>query len=445
MKKLVYLLSCLFLLSAGFTACSSDYDDPPEQPESHQNETPMDSTTVDKDSTEVDSVDVNTVIYNDGDSLPMLEVGRSWNYVRTHANGMTDKVSLKLTESLIIGSDTAYKLAYCTPEDTMVRYAISLPAFYMKKLLFSYDLENGKEKKGFLPFLLGWGASTFKWNFGGGPAYEQHLPGKLRVMDEVAVGRTKYKRYALYDDNNKTEDLWISGIGSMKTGILVGERYQDIVGTDVLTFESLTDGEGSLLCRAADFTAPSIVDADYRPLVEDKKVWYCAEFNGAGTAGWQFQYFTDGDTIVGGQQCLRLYGQNHYKSGITEYLCALYEKDRQVWFAEAGSEEFRLLYDFSMSYDETMTLTFENIHGRSGTMTKRGDNYYTHDGHSWHAHIFNGPCILEGVGADRGLLMPLLVNITGGYYSLLLCTVDGKVIYDSHEMNREDILPVTLQ
>jgi hypothetical protein len=142
MKKLVYLLSCLFLLSAGFTACSSDYDDPPEQPESHQNETPMDSTTVDKDTTEVDSVDVDTVIYNDGDSLPMLEVGRSWNYVRTHANGMTDKVSLKLTESLIIGSDTAYKLAYCTPEDTMVRYAISLPAFYMKKTLASLAINQ---------------------------------------------------------------------------------------------------------------------------------------------------------------------------------------------------------------------------------------------------------------------------------------------------------------
>ncbi len=43
MKKLVYLLSCLFLLSAGFTACSSDYDDPLEQPGSHQNETPTDS------------------------------------------------------------------------------------------------------------------------------------------------------------------------------------------------------------------------------------------------------------------------------------------------------------------------------------------------------------------------------------------------------------------
>ena len=40
MKKLVYLLSCLFLLSAGFAACSCESEDPPEQPSSHQNETP---------------------------------------------------------------------------------------------------------------------------------------------------------------------------------------------------------------------------------------------------------------------------------------------------------------------------------------------------------------------------------------------------------------------
>ena len=44
MKKLVYILSCLFLLSAGFAACSCESDDPPEQPSSHQNEEPVDST-----------------------------------------------------------------------------------------------------------------------------------------------------------------------------------------------------------------------------------------------------------------------------------------------------------------------------------------------------------------------------------------------------------------
>ena len=42
MKKLFYLLNGL-LLTAALAACSSDYDDPPEQPGSHQNETPTDS------------------------------------------------------------------------------------------------------------------------------------------------------------------------------------------------------------------------------------------------------------------------------------------------------------------------------------------------------------------------------------------------------------------
>ena len=43
MKKLVYILGSLFLFSASFTACSSDYDNPPEQPDSHQDEMPVDS------------------------------------------------------------------------------------------------------------------------------------------------------------------------------------------------------------------------------------------------------------------------------------------------------------------------------------------------------------------------------------------------------------------
>ena len=62
MKKLVYLLSCLLLLSAGFAACSSESDDPPEQPSSHQNETPVDSIAVNNDTTEIDSTEALTVI-----------------------------------------------------------------------------------------------------------------------------------------------------------------------------------------------------------------------------------------------------------------------------------------------------------------------------------------------------------------------------------------------
>ena len=62
MKKLVYILSSLFLLSAGFAACSCESEDPPEQPSSHQNETPVDSTIVNNDTTVIDSTEAYIVI-----------------------------------------------------------------------------------------------------------------------------------------------------------------------------------------------------------------------------------------------------------------------------------------------------------------------------------------------------------------------------------------------
>ena len=43
MNKLFNLLCCSLLLIAGLAACSADYDDPPEQPDSHQDEVPVDS------------------------------------------------------------------------------------------------------------------------------------------------------------------------------------------------------------------------------------------------------------------------------------------------------------------------------------------------------------------------------------------------------------------
>lgn len=62
MKKKVYLLICLLLLSAGFPICSCNSDDPSDQPSSHQNETPVDSAIVNNDTTEIDSTEAYIVI-----------------------------------------------------------------------------------------------------------------------------------------------------------------------------------------------------------------------------------------------------------------------------------------------------------------------------------------------------------------------------------------------
>jgi len=64
MKKLVYLLICLFLLSAGFAACSCESEDPPEQPSSHQNETPVDSIDTGSSADQLDESGIDSIHFS---------------------------------------------------------------------------------------------------------------------------------------------------------------------------------------------------------------------------------------------------------------------------------------------------------------------------------------------------------------------------------------------
>ena len=384
----------------------------------------------------------------DRESLPLLELGRSWNYVRTNADGTTDAVSLKLERDTMIGIEKAFFLTYCTPEKTVTRYALQEPKFFQNAIVVSYDLESG-EKEGFYPSQLWAGMSSCDWNmYYPDDTYSQALPGMLREFDQTETDGIVRERCTFYEDSDtglRMTDVWINGIGSQKTGILIGDRYADVVGEDNLRFVSLTNADGTELYSADDFEQHLNAKPPYRQLAEDKKVWYCASFP-SGTnrkIANHYQYFTDGDTLINGQDCYKLYGQNHYMSGKVEYLCGIYEKDRQVWFIEKGSETPRLLYDFSMDYGDSMELSFENIEGRGGTMTKQGDEYFVHDQQLWHAHLYGKGPSVEGVGSTHGLLTPLQVGVTGGEWKLLLCTVNGEVLYDSHLLDRDEVLSVS--
>lgn len=63
MKKQVYLLSCLFLLTAGFAACSShDLYEDPEQPKSHQMESQGENDTTDYSKETIPPVEANAEV-----------------------------------------------------------------------------------------------------------------------------------------------------------------------------------------------------------------------------------------------------------------------------------------------------------------------------------------------------------------------------------------------
>ena len=91
MKKLFYLFNTL-LLTAALAACSSDYDDPPEQPNSHQNEVSVDSvdSTQDegasKDYTVISTVPVSEEVKAFFDeALPKEEGNTAYFYFDNHA------------------------------------------------------------------------------------------------------------------------------------------------------------------------------------------------------------------------------------------------------------------------------------------------------------------------------------------------------------------------
>ena len=91
MKKLVYLFG-LCLLTAALAACSSDYDDPPEQPDSHQDEVPVDSVDitqdegVSKDYTVISTVPVSEEVKAFFDeALPKEEGNTAYFYFDNHA------------------------------------------------------------------------------------------------------------------------------------------------------------------------------------------------------------------------------------------------------------------------------------------------------------------------------------------------------------------------
>ena len=384
----------------------------------------------------------------DRESLPLLELGRSWNYFRTNADGSLDVVSLKLERDTMIGKEKAYILSYCTPEKTITRFALQEPKSFHNAIVVSYDLNSG-EKQGFYPSQLWAGMSSCDWcMYYPDASYTQVLPGMLREFDQTEANGIVRERCTFYEDTDAgmcKADIWINGIGSQKSGILIGDRLADVVGEDALQFVSLTKADGTELFRADDFELHLNTKPSYRKLAEDKKVWYCASFP-SGTnrkIANHYQYFTDGDTLINGQDCYKLYGQNHYMSGKVEYLCGIYEKDRQVWFIEKDSETPRLLYDFSMDYDDMMELSFEKIEGKGGTIIKNGDEYFVRDQQLWHAHLFGKMVSIEGVGSTRGLLTPLMAGVTGGEWRLLLCTVDGEMLYDAHMLDRDEVLSLS--
>ena len=135
MKKLFYLLGTL-LLTAALAACSSDYDDPPEQPNSHQNEVSVDSVDItpeegaSKDYTVISAVPVSEEVKAFFDeALPNDKGTPAFTFSSGNETEFSKINSQEELESRYIGKDIL-------PEIDFAKYTLIIGKAYMPGLTY---------------------------------------------------------------------------------------------------------------------------------------------------------------------------------------------------------------------------------------------------------------------------------------------------------------------
>ncbi len=186
---------------------------------------------------------------------------------------------------------------------------------------------------------------------------------------------------------------------------------------------------------------------EYRPFVEDNKVWQVGDNSGNPVRRVEYYYF-EGDTIINGKTCKQMMCQRYVAPDHPDYAIisqlpplsyvgAWYEEDQKVYFCNAANNQFKLMYDFSLNANDTLWVNNDyppyivgprqtgGINGFKGVyrdvmMCGEGVNTYNT---TW----------LEGVGGIDGPMVNLYYGKEGHMLFLMACIVDDEVLYFNDE------------
>ena len=182
---------------------------------------------------------------------------------------------------------------------------------------------------------------------------------------------------------------------------------------------------------------------EYRPLVEDGKVWTVREYTDYPPFDiYTVNYYFDGDTIVDGKTCKRMMyvinaNEENWEDDVftpgnlPKYYCgAYYEQDKKVYYANNGYQQLRLLYDFTLSTDDIVDFSYPLVVNKvSGSIPGFKGTYYEF----WHDDQLMNRWF-EGVGSESLPYLEYPWAYVGGGGTLLTCRVGDEVIYYNSEV-----------
>ena len=191
-----------------------------------------------------------------------------------------------------------------------------------------------------------------------------------------------------------------------------------------------------------------IIEDNYRPFVEEGKVWKVGVRGTGNPVQLVDYYYFDGDTIINGKtckqmMCQRFFGPDHPDYTVVSqypslrYIGAWYEEDQKVYVYDTINEQFQMKYDFSLDANEILQISEDyppyvvgpkQIGGLEGFKGVYRDIMWNGDGEPYYNTTW-----LEGVGGiDGPIINVYLGEVCPGLF-LMSCVVGDEVIYYNDE------------
>ena len=171
---------------------------------------------------------------------------------------------------------------------------------------------------------------------------------------------------------------------------------------------------------------------NYRPLVEEGKRWTYDNYLALRPEKYNhfYVYYLQGDTVIGGKNCLRMYAENEGNDGkIAHYIGALYEESKKVYMIEPEREAY-ILYDFDCKEGDVITAGGETLKVvRISTQQNEERNLRVYELLPTAYEEGNELPVtwIEGVGCTKDFFG--MIPFNGNYNSLVCCEVNGETLY----------------
>ena len=190
----------------------------------------------------------------------------------------------------------------------------------------------------------------------------------------------------------------------------------------------------------------ALAQYDYRPFVEEGKVWKLGNTDSYPVQRVSYYYF-DGDTIIDGKTCKQMMCRDYIspehpnydylsQQPSLYYVGAWYEEEKKVYEYDTTDKQFRLMYDFSLEDNGTFQindLPYLYVVGPRKTGGIKGfkgvyrEVWEYRDG----GNTFRCTPWMEGVGVVYGFPTSNVFNVelADPASFLMSCTVGDEVIY----------------